>query len=40
MKSYGNSRMLLQNKLIALEELGSLNKARGDEKLTHVIPRY
>ena len=35
--SYENSRMLLQNKLSALEMLGSLNKVRGDEKLIHAI---
>ena len=36
-KSYGNSRMLLQNKLGALEKLGGLQKARGEEKLIHAI---
>ena len=35
--SYGNSRVLLQNKLSAFEKLGSLNKVRGDEKLIHAI---
>ena len=35
--SFGNSRTLLQNKLSALEKLGSLNKVRGDEKLIHAI---
>ena len=39
MESYGNARLLLQNKLGDLDKIGGLWKIRGDEKLTLAIAK-
>ena len=36
-ESFGNSRLLLQNKLSTLDKIGGLYKVKGDEKLANVI---
>ena len=36
-KSYGDAKVLLQNKLGALSKLSDLDKVRGDEKLAHGL---
>ena len=36
-KSYGEARVLLQNKLGALSKLSDLDKVRGDEKLVNGL---
>ena len=36
-KSYGDARVLLQNKFGALSKLSDLDKVRGEEKLAHGL---
>ena len=36
-ESFGNSRLLLRNKLSTLDKIGGLYKVKGDEKLANVI---
>ena len=37
LESFGNARLMLQNKLSSLNEIGGLRKIKGDENISIVI---